>query len=61
VIEAISLFEERVGKKLKVEYVEKNRIGDHICYITNMRRFKTDYPNWEITRSLDDIIQELAR
>jgi len=60
VLEAIALFEALIGKKLQVEYVEQNRIGDHICYISNLRRFKTDYPNWEITRSLDDIFNELA-
>ncbi len=61
VLEAISLFEEHMGKKLHVEYVDRNRVGDHICYITNLRRFKADYPGWELTRSLSDIIQELAR
>jgi CDP-paratose 2-epimerase len=60
VLEAIGRFEELIGKPLQVEYVEKARIGDHICYITDMRRFKTDYPGWEITHSLDDIFRELA-
>ena len=61
ILEAVSRFEEMTGKKLKVEYVDQNRIGDHICYITNMNKFKTDYPKWEITRSLDDIFREFMK
>lgn len=60
VLEAIARFEEFIGKTLKVDYVDENRVGDHICYISDLRRLKTDYPRWEITRSLDDIFRELA-
>jgi CDP-paratose 2-epimerase len=58
--EAIARFEDLIGKRLKAEYVDKSRKGDHICYITNMHRFKADYPTWKISRSLDDILVELA-
>ena len=58
--EAINRFEELIGKKSQVEYVERNRVGDHICYISNLRRLKTDHPGWEITRSLEDIFREFA-
>lgn len=61
VVEAVTRFEELVGKKLQIEYVDKNRIGDHICYISNLTRFKRDYPNWHITRSLEDIFNELSK
>ena len=60
VLEAIGRFEGLIGKPLKVEYVELPRLGDHICYISNLHRLKTDYPKWEIAHSLDDICQELA-
>ncbi len=60
VIEAIRRFEDLMGKKLACEYVEPARYGDHICYISDTRRFKSDFPNWRITRSLDDIMIELA-
>ena len=36
------------GKKLTTEYVDKNRVGDHICYISDLRRFENDYPKWRI-------------
>jgi CDP-paratose 2-epimerase len=60
VIEAIGRFENLIGKTLKIEYVEENRVGDHICYISNFRRLKADYPSWGITRTLEDIFRELA-
>ena len=58
--EAIVRFEELIGKKLQSEYVDQNRLGDHICYISDLRRIQTDYPGWGITKSLDDILREIA-
>jgi len=60
ILEAIARFETLVGKRATVEYVERNRVGDHICYISDLRRFQADYPGWTITRGLDDIFRELA-
>jgi CDP-paratose 2-epimerase len=59
-LEAIARFEGLMGRKLAVEYVETNRVGDHICYISDLRRLQADYPGWSITRSLDDILREIA-
>jgi CDP-paratose 2-epimerase len=61
VLEAIARFEELLGTSLGTEYVEQARVGDHICYITNMGRFRSDYPEWEITVPLEEILSELAR
>ena len=41
------------------EYVEKNREGDHICYISNLSKMKSHYPEWDITKSLDDVFCEI--
>ena len=60
VLEAIARFEDILGKKLQVEYVDQNRAGDHICYISDLRRLRADYPGWDVTRSLDDILREIA-
>jgi CDP-paratose 2-epimerase len=60
VLEAIDHFEELLGKTLQTDYVDHPRIGDHICYISNLRRLQTDYPTWHITRSLDHILKELV-
>lgn len=59
VLEAIAKFEQLIGQKLKVEYVDCNRLGDHICYISNLSRIRADYPEWNVTRSLDDICYDL--
>ena len=61
VIEAIDRAEAALDKKLDAVYVEENRIGDHICYITDLTKLQSHYPNWSITRSLDDIFEEMAR
>jgi CDP-paratose 2-epimerase len=60
ILEAIARFEELLGRPLETEYVEQARRGDHICYITDLRRFRSDYPEWEVTISLDEIFAELA-
>jgi CDP-paratose 2-epimerase len=60
ILEAIARFEALAGRRLTVEYVDAPRRGDHICYITDMRRFETDHPRWRISRSIDDIFEELA-
>lgn len=61
ILEAIDLLEEMTGKRLKTVYVETNRAGDHICYISNMNKFKKDYPGWEVTKNLDDIVGDFFR
>jgi len=60
VLEAIDKIEQIINKKIKYEYCEKNRIGDHICYYTDLSKFIADYPNWRISRSIDSIFEELA-
>jgi CDP-paratose 2-epimerase len=60
VMEAIGRFEDLLGTKLQTEYVDRARVGDHICYISNLQAFKRDYPSWEVSRKIDDIFQELA-
>lgn len=59
VLEAIQIIEEMSGLKIHWAYKDEPRRGDHIVYITNMNKFKSHYPNWEITRSLEDILKEM--
>ncbi|HSV15448.1 MAG TPA: NAD-dependent epimerase/dehydratase family protein [Tepidisphaeraceae bacterium] len=47
------------GKKMVHEYVDKNREGDHICYISNLSKMRRHYPSWDISKSLDDIFREV--
>lgn len=60
ILEVIEVIEDVSGKKLNWSYKDQNRIGDHICYYTNMNKFKSHYPNWEIKRDLESIVQELV-
>jgi len=39
--------------------VDKNREGDHICYISDLTRMREHYPGWDITQSLDSVFQEI--
>jgi len=60
ILEAFDLVEEISGKKVNWVYVDQNRIGDHICYISDLTKLKTDFPEWQITRSLTTIVQEIV-
>lgn len=59
-LEAIQKAEEATGNKMDYEYVEENRIGDHICYISDLSKMKKVFPEWGISKSIDDIFQEIA-
>ena len=37
------------------------RVGDHICYITDLAKFRSHYPDWELTRGLDEIVADVVR
>jgi len=60
ILEAFDRVEELTGKKMDYEYVDRNREGDHICYISNLTRFKSHYPQWDMSKSLDDILREIV-
>lgn len=48
------------GRPMKWRYIEENRIGDHICYYSDLRKMKAHYPAWEITKPLTAIFDEIA-
>jgi len=58
-LEAIQECEAIAEKKLNWEYVESNRIGDHIWWISDVQKFKNHYPNWQLTYSVKDILKEI--
>jgi len=61
ILEAIDMARHVVGRRLKWEYVDEPRKGDHICYISNLSRMKSRFPGWSITKDLNDIFEEIAR
>jgi CDP-paratose 2-epimerase len=59
-LEALARFEDLLGRPIATEYVDEARVGDHICYISDLSRVRADYPEWEVTVDLDTIFAELA-
>ncbi len=58
-MEAIKASQEISGKKMDTVYHDENRIGDHIWWVGNLERFEQHYPNWKITKGIDDILREV--
>ena len=59
ILEAFEMIEAVSGKKMLYEYVDKNREGDHICYISNLKKMIAHYPAWGITKTLKHIFEEI--
>lgn len=58
-IEAIEICEELIGKRMETRYSDDNRIGDHIWYISNLRKFREHYSRWQISYTVPDILREI--
>ena len=59
ILEAFDLISSISGKEMKYEYINENRIGDHICYISNLDKLKMHYPSWGITKDLKATFVEI--
>ena len=59
ILEAFALISEISGQAMKYEYLEQNRPGDHICYISDLKKLKAHYPGWKITKSLRTTFEEI--
>lgn len=59
ILEAFEIIQNISNKKMIYTYDSNNRIGDHICYYSDLRKMKAHYPNWDITKSLETTIQEI--
>ncbi len=60
ILEAFAVVEGLTGKPQKYKYVDENRIGDHICYYSDLTKMKSHFPAWRVTRSLNDIFVEIV-
>jgi len=58
-LEAIELCEAISGKKLKYQYSDKNREGDHIWYISSLKKFQSHFPHWRLKYGLKEILREI--
>jgi CDP-paratose 2-epimerase len=61
ILEAFEKIAALSGRKMEFEYVDKNRDGDHICYISNLSKMRSHYPTWDLSKSLDDIFVDIYR
>jgi len=60
IIEAVDLVEEIAGIRIKKKYIKTNRVGDHIWYISDLTKFRKDYPNWKQKYNTKKILEELV-
>lgn len=60
ILEAFKIAEQFSGKKQVYTYVDENRIGDHICYYSDLEKMREHYPNWDITISLEETVRQIV-
>jgi CDP-paratose 2-epimerase len=59
ILEAFERITALTGHRVQYEYLDKHREGDHICYISDLKKIRVHYPRWNVTKRLDDIFQEI--
>ena len=59
ILEAFDMISAISGKAMKYEYSDQHRIGDHICYYSDLSKMKAHYPGWDISKSLNTIFEEI--
>ncbi|MEM6485472.1 MAG: NAD-dependent epimerase/dehydratase family protein [Pseudomonadota bacterium] len=60
IVEAFQITEEITGKPQKYEYLDDNRIGDHICYYSDLSQMRQHYPGWDINVTLSETIEQIV-
>ena len=60
ILEAFRLAEKFTGREQRYTYVEDNRAGDHICYYSDLRKMRSHYPAWDLTKSLEQTVGEIV-
>jgi CDP-paratose 2-epimerase len=60
ILEAFAMTEAISGKKMSYDYVDQNRVGDHICYYSDLRKMRAHYPQWRIERPLKTVFEEIV-
>lgn len=61
ILEAFDKIAALSGKPMRWEYVDKNREGDHICYISDLSKMRAHYPSWDITKTLENVFEDIQR
>jgi CDP-paratose 2-epimerase len=60
ILEAFAAVAARTGRSPRHRYVDQPRLGDHICYISDARKFRAHFPEWVVSRSLASLLDELV-
>ena len=60
ILEAFDRVNQLVGSRVRWEYRDEARKGDHICYISDLRKLRSHFPNWNLTYNLERILQEIV-
>lgn len=60
VLEAIEMVEEYLGKKMQISFEDTPRIGDHKWWVTDVNKFRKDYPNWVYKYNIQSILKEMC-
>jgi CDP-paratose 2-epimerase len=60
IVEAFAHAEAITGNAMEYTYVDENRLGDHICYISDLSKMRNHYPQWDISRSLAVIFEDIV-
>jgi CDP-paratose 2-epimerase len=58
-LEAIAMSEQIAGRPLQWQYVDENRAGDHMWWISDVGRFQRDYPQWQYRYGIREVLQEI--
>lgn len=61
ILEAFDRVAAITGKAMEYRYSEINREGDHMCYISDLSKMKAHYPEWDITKSLQTVFEEIVQ
>jgi CDP-paratose 2-epimerase len=60
ILEAFGMVEKLTGIEQRHTYVDQNRMGDHVCYYSDIRKMREHYPGWNVTKSLKQIVEEIV-
>lgn len=59
ILECVEKIEQLLGRGVETRYVDENRKGDHICYMSDLRKFQSHFPKWKLEWSLDRILERM--
>jgi CDP-paratose 2-epimerase len=59
-VECVEAVHRLTGKRPQLTYTDQHRVGDHICYYSDIAKLRSHFPGWELRYSLEDILQEMV-